>query len=115
MAAVAEDIGWLDFPLITGGGVSRLHLRISTSRGSLPAILTRWWPRHSLRTQPCTYAGVVPCLRSSCELQSRRYPASLTRRMRDMCRKRRRHGDDELGAVLHRSVEVRNCNDSYST
>jgi len=35
--------------------------------------------------------------------------------MRDMCRKRRRHGDDELGAVLHRSVEVRNCNDSYST
>jgi hypothetical protein len=40
---------------------------------------------------------------------------SVLRRYADMCRKRRRHGDDELGAVLHRSAEVRNCNDSYST
>jgi hypothetical protein len=40
---------------------------------------------------------------------------SVLRRYADMCRKRRRHGDNELGAVLHRSAEVRNCNDSYST
>jgi hypothetical protein len=31
MAAIAEDIGWLNFPLITGGRVSRLHIRISTA------------------------------------------------------------------------------------
>ena len=25
----------------------------------------RWWARHSLQTQPCTYAALVPCSRSS--------------------------------------------------
>jgi len=29
------------------------------------AILMRWCSRHSLQTQPCTYAALVPCCRSS--------------------------------------------------
>ena len=32
---------------------------------------------------------------------------AVLRRYADICRKRRRHGDDELAAVLHRSAEVR--------
>jgi hypothetical protein len=32
---------------------------------------------------------------------------SVLRRCADICRKRRRHGDDELAAVLHRSAQVR--------
>ena len=28
------------------------------------AILTRWYSRHTLQTQPCTYAALVPCRRS---------------------------------------------------
>lgn len=33
---------------------------------------------------------------------------AVLERYADICRKRRRHGDDELAAVLHRSAEVRN-------
>jgi AcrR family transcriptional regulator len=33
---------------------------------------------------------------------------AVLRRYADICRKRRRHGDDELAAVLHRSAQVRN-------
>jgi AcrR family transcriptional regulator len=32
---------------------------------------------------------------------------AVLRRYADICRKRRRHGDEELAAVLHRSAEVR--------
>src|SRR5215216_7904498 len=32
---------------------------------------------------------------------------AVLRRYADICRKRRRHGDDELAAVLHRSAQVR--------
>jgi AcrR family transcriptional regulator len=32
---------------------------------------------------------------------------AVLRRYADICRKRRRHGNDELAAVLHRSAEVR--------
>jgi hypothetical protein len=45
MVAIAQYIDWLNFPLITGGWVSRLHIRDSTSRAV-----------------PCPDALVVPTL-----------------------------------------------------
>jgi len=51
------------------GRVSFLSIGAGSSlRGELDRLsrpLMRWCSRHSQQTQPCTYAALVPCFRSS--------------------------------------------------